>query len=401
MMRGIVVVGAGVLVQLAMGALYAWSTFGAALQQHYGLEPGKAASIVGVAILTFTLVMIAGGRGVARFGPRVMTLCGAALFSIGYLVSSFAGGRYAVLVLGAGVLVGAGIGCTYTAPITASLAWFPQRKGLITGLSVAGFGAGALLLSQWAEWLLKQQWDVHHVLWMIAVVNGGAAFLGGLFLLTPAQPVAAAGSEIESKVIRLREVFSRQPFWAGVVGMFSATFGGLLVIGNLKSLGLSYGLAADVAATAIGIFAIGNAGGRLVWGGVYDRLGRWALPLALVLQGIVLAGLAHAQGAAFFIPLAATCGFLFGSAFVLYAADLASEYGRHGIAIIYPWVFLAYGIAGLLGPFVGGKLYEMTGSYVYACYIATMVSVGGALIYLLLRGMLTHFGGGAAARGRD
>lgn len=388
--RGVVVLVAGLVVQLALGALYAWSTLAAALQQQYHVEPSKASSVVGVAILTFTVVMIFGGQGVARFGPRVMTVISAALFASGYLLSSLANGHYVVLLLGAGVLVGAGIGCGYTAPISACLAWFPQRKGLITGLAVAGFGGGALLLSQWAEWLLNRGWDVHHVLRMIAAINGTGVLLGGLFLVTPKQAKDEVAEGMRPERISTKHFFRRREFWASVVGMFSATFGGLLVIGNLKSIGLSYGIPAGIAATAVGFFAIGNSAGRLLWGGVYDKWGRWTLVLALVIQGIFLMAMGHAQEAVLFTPIAVACGFLFGAAFVLYAADLATQFGNRAFPIVYPWVFLAYGVAGLTGPYIGGKIYELSGSYVYACYVAAAVSVVGAIGYVILRQDMVH-----------
>lgn len=396
---GLSVITASVILQLALGAIYAWSTIAAALQKQYGLHASQTSSVMGVAILTFTLVMIPAGRGVASWGPRPMAVLGGILFGLGYLVSSFAQGSYLVILVGAGLLVGTGIGCAYTAPLTTCLAWYPQRKGLMTGLAVTGFGAGALLLSLGVEAMLSRGWRVDEVLRAIGISNGSFAILAALCLRMPPERNAGmaetiAGSSPEA--FNLKSLRRMNPFWAACVGMFCATFGGLLVVGNLKLIGLSYGIEAAAAGSAVGIFAMGNAAGRLVWGGLYDRLRRWTLPLALAIQAALLTILGFACEPFAFAVVSGACGFLFGSAFVLYAADLASDFGPKAVSLIYPWVFLAYGLAGLVGPYVGGKIFDVTGSYTFACFAAAFISVSGAAGYILLR--REHFAVGAASK---
>lgn len=395
---GLPVIAASVILQLAIGAIYAWSTIAAALQKQYGLHASQTSSVMGLAVLTFTLVMIPAGRGVARWGPRPMAVLGGILFGLGYLVSSFAQGSYLLILVGAGLLVGTGIGCAYTAPLTTCLAWYPQRKGLMTGLAVTGFGAGALLLSLGVEAMLARGWRVDEVLRAIGIGNGSFAIVAALCLrMPPERMVGMAESAAESgEAFNVKSLARLNSFWAACLGMFCATFGGLLVIGNLKPIGLSYGIEAAAAGSAVGIFAIGNAVGRLVWGGVYDRLRRWTLPLALVIQAVLLAVLAFAREPFAFAVVSGACGFLFGSAFVLYAADLASDFGPKAVSLIYPWVFLAYGFAGLVGPYVGGKIFDVTGSYTLACFAAAFISVSGAVGYMLLR--REHFAGVAASK---
>ncbi len=374
-----------VAVQLAMGSLYAWSALGAELQGRYGMSASQASSILGVAIATFTLVMIPAGRGVARLGPRPMAVGGALLFTAGYLISSFAQGAFPLLVAGAGLLVGTGIGLAYTAPITACLAWFPQRKGLVTGVAVAGFGGGALLLSSGIEFLLERDWDPHEILRAIAICNGTLALLGASFLVMPKKSERDTGDDHDAVNLSL-QTLSRTPlFWALVAGMMAATFGGLLAIGNLKAIGISFGVPAAAAGSAVGLFAVGNALGRLVWGSLYDRIGKWTLPLALVIEAALLALLIFARTPYLFILTAAALGFLFGSAFVLYAAEIATEWGSRAVAVVYPWVFLAYGFSGFAGPWLGGLIFDLTRSYVPACVVASLVSLAGCAILLALR----------------
>jgi len=280
-----IAVVAGVVMQLCLGALYAWSTFAAALREEYGFRASQMALVFGTTIATFTLVMLPAGRWVTRYGPRKLAITGALLFMMGYGLVSISGGNFWVIYLGAGLIAGAGIGCYYTAPLTCSVAWFPERKGLMTGLSVAGFGAGALLVSAIAEMLLERGWHPLHLFRLLALVNGSIAFLAATQLRLPpcdlSTPTAATSKTFIDKV-------ERKYFASLVAGMFAATFSGLLVIGQLKSIGLSYGVSPQTAGLAVGVFAVGNSMGRLIWGAAYDRFGRLCLPTALFLQAAIV-----------------------------------------------------------------------------------------------------------------
>ncbi|AXA34975.1 MAG: MFS transporter [Candidatus Sumerlaea sp.] len=374
-------VASGVLMQLCLGALYAWSTFAAALREEYGFRASQMALVFGTTIATFTLVMLPAGRWVTRYGPRKLAIAGALLFILGYGLVSFSGGNFWLIYLGAGVIAGAGIGCYYTAPLTCSVAWFPERKGLMTGLSVAGFGAGALLVSTITEMLLEHGWHPLTLFRLLAFVNGFIAFLAATQLrLPPSHPVSETLSPSEEAAVRV----DRKYFWSLVAGMFAATFSGLLVIGHLKSIGLSYGISPHTAGLAVGVFAIGNSLGRLIWGAAYDRFGRLCLPAALLLQAVVVGFLPLFRVEGLFLIASFAIGVLFGSAFVLYASDLASRCGSKALGYVYPFVFLAYGASGIAGPLCGGLLFDTFGNYIASCAVASLLSIGGVAVFVAL-----------------
>ncbi|MGB9588340.1 MAG: MFS transporter, partial [Armatimonadota bacterium] len=154
---------ASAMILLCLGGVYAWSAFIDSLIDKYKLSVTQTQIIFGTAICVFTVVMIWSGRLQVKYGPRPIALIGGILLSGGYLVCSLSLGSFAVLLMGYGLLGGAGIGFGYVCPIAACVKWFPSSRGSVTGIVVASFGAGAVVLSNLAESLLGKGLDVLHV----------------------------------------------------------------------------------------------------------------------------------------------------------------------------------------------------------------------------------------------
>jgi OFA family oxalate/formate antiporter-like MFS transporter len=379
-----VVLAAAVLVQVCLGGVYAWSEFAVSLRESYGMATVQTQTVFGVTFLTFTITMLLAGRLEARWGPRVSTCVGGLMTATGYLVASFSGGAFPLVLLGAGLLAGMGLGFAYLGPVVTCVKWFPGHKGLVAGISVGGFGGGAIVLAWLIETLLAAGYDVLAIFRIVGVTYGALIMAASWLLFTSAAPKGRDAT----KVLAVRALLKERRLWPLMAGMFAGTFAGLLVIGNLKSIGLTAGLDAKAASVTITWFAIGNVLGRIVWGRIHDRFGYPSLPAAMaLLSGFTLllaAGNAHA------IVLYTGCfgvGFGYGSCFVLYAAHSASLFGVHAIATVYPWIFLSYGVSGLVGPVVGGSLYDATGSYGLAILLAAVVATGGLAVLLLLRSM--------------
>lgn len=154
------VLGAGVVLQAVLGGIYAWSAFVPPLYEQAGLSKGQCGSIFGLAIATFAIAMIPAGKFLQRFGPRLTAAIGSILFGVGYLLASYSNGSFVGLLLSYGLVVGVGIGFGYVCPLTTGMKWFPDNKGLVTGVAVAGFGGGAIILSSVAEHLLAGKFKV-------------------------------------------------------------------------------------------------------------------------------------------------------------------------------------------------------------------------------------------------
>ncbi len=373
-MKRILVLPAAVLIQTCLGGVYAWSAFVPSLSTEYGLSAGRTQFIFGLTIASFTVAMVLAGRLMLKWGPRYVALLGGLLFACGHLISAASSGRFLWLLGGFGLVGGASIGFGYVAALTTGIQWFPKHKGLVTGVAVAGFGAGAVLLSMLTTLWLGSGWTVLEIFHAIGLAYGTAVCLGALLLFRP--PNASEGTRVN---LGTGKYLLKDPlFRALAVGMFCGTFAGLLVIGNLKPIGMAGGLSPDAAAVAISFFAAGNALGRLTWGWIWDRLGYSTIPLSLLFLGVAVVVLLPARLASIAFSVAALLvGFGFGASFVLYAVQVASHYGAAEVGRVYPLLFLAYGVSGITGPPTGGLLYDLTRGYASAITASVIVVLAG------------------------
>jgi OFA family oxalate/formate antiporter-like MFS transporter len=331
--------------------------------------------VFGLAILSLTLAMVVGGRLLTRWGPRWVALLGAALFSGGHLITAGAGGRLPWLMGGYGLIVGAGIGFGYVAALTSGLRWFPQRKGAVTGVAVAGFGLGGLVLAALIERWTRDAWTVSEIFRTIGGAYGAVLVLGALLLFRPPQGIADG---VPNVVAGMRFLKSKG-FRVLAPGMFCGTFAGLLVIGLLKPMGLAGGLAPEEATRAIGGLAVGNVAGRVIWGWLYDRIGYRTIPAALVLLCLAIGGMiAAVYSPTAFLAAGSLIGFGFGACFVLFAAQVAATHGVDQVGRLYPFLFLSYGVAGVAGPLLGGLLHDWTGHYSASLIMGALVAALGA-----------------------
>ncbi len=367
--KRLLVLPAAVAIQACLGGVYAWSAFAAPLRADFALTATQTQFVFGVTIAAFTLSMAVAGRWIGRFGTRRTALCGGVLFGIGHLASAGSGGAFVWILTGSGGLVGIGTGLGYVSALTTVGQWFPRRRGLAIGVAVAGFGAGAILLSEVVSRLLQGGRPVLDVFREVGVAYAVVIVLAAA-LLFRAPPSAACPAE-QVALTKPRLARDSLPL---IVGMFGGTFAGLLVIGDLASLGLEGGLSPQWATAAIGGFAVGNAAGRIAWGWLADRVGYRTIPVSLLFLAVALIALHAARGrTGFFLTAATLSGFGFGANFVLYAAQTALRHGARGLATLYPRIFLAYGLAGITGPSMGGHLHDVTGAYAPAIGIAVVL----------------------------
>ena len=374
---------AAVVIQICLGGIYAWSALVPALEDTAGLSAAQTQIIFGCLFGVFTGSMILAGKLLGRFGPRAVAAVGGLLFGAGYLVASFAGGSFWMLLLGISLLAGLGTGAGYVCPLTTCMKWFPNHRGLVTGISMAGFGGGAVLLSALAEALLSGGVDVLMVFRWIGIVYGLSMLVAAAVLRFPAGGQVVRRRPTPPLRLLIRDLF----FLALLLGMFCGTFAGMLVVGNLKPIGLAQGIPGGWAAAAISVFAVGNAAGRIAWGWISDRTDERMIPVKLMSLAAPLAVLPWATSPAFFLLLSFVIGFGFGACFVVYAARVASQYGPARVGGVYPLIFFSYGVAGVLGPPLGGWLYDTTASYRPGIILSCGVTVIGLLgsLWLLKR----------------
>lgn len=365
---------ASVAIQLCLGGIYAWSAFVPSLRADYGLTTAQTQFVFGAFFTVFTLTMVSAGKTLERRGPRGLLLVSGLLFLAGYGLAGLSGGSFPAILLGVSGLAGAATGMGYACPISTCVKWFPRHKGLVTGVAVAGFGAGAIVVASLAEPLIEQGFSVLRIFGGMGVIYGAVIFAAGLVLRFPSAP------HPQRKHWQLPggRAAADPFFWALASGLFAGTFGGLIVIGSLAPLGMAQGISPRAAAIGVGLFAVGNGVGRILWGRLTDMLGpRAVLPSLACLAAAIALLIPSTAHPALFVLACCFAGANFGACFVVYAALTAARYGAHHLGHVYPLVFLAYGVAGLTGPSFAGWLRDFTGGYAYSAGLAVAVLLLG------------------------
>jgi OFA family oxalate/formate antiporter-like MFS transporter len=417
MNRWLVVVGA-ILIQLCLGAIYAWSAFTAKLTaEPFNMTKTQTQVIFSVGLLAFAVVMaLVAGKWQKKVGPKVVALVGGLVLGLGYVLAGFAGSSFIGILLGVGVLGGAGIGLAYVCPIAALVKWFPDKKGLITGLAVAGFGFGALIwvkltggfqfgpvdLTPGWSGLFGMGWSVNNVFILYGILFAVLVTIGSLFMVNPPEgwlpagwtpPASAHAATTGGKDFSVSEMVATPQFWMLFICFMVGATSGLMVIGVIKLFGMDAlgagGIDATraniITGTAMGLFyALLNGLGRIIWGSISDKTGRrLAIAMMSLLQGIMMIAFYFIGGKEWGLYLgAAVIGFNFGGNFALFPAATADFFGNKNVGTNYPWVFMSYGVGGVVGPILGGKMGDMQ-AWMWAFVpagIACLVAAGIAMM---------------------
>ena len=369
-------------------------------KQHYGFNAKQTQMIFSMGLFAFALVMIMAGRWQDRFGPRPIAVIGGILLGAGYIAASFVGTSYWPMFVCVGVIGGAGIGMGYVCPIAACVKWFPDMKGFITGLAVAGFGAGAFIfIKLGGAWMhLVADFGVSGTYLVFGIIFMASVVLGALLLSNPPEgwkpagwtpPAPKSGAKPGHVADLTQGQCVRTPqFWMIWLAFVFSAGCGLMVIGCLKDFGIKEGgLSAQAAGTALGLLALFNGLGRIAWGTASQKLGaRGALILMSLLQaGMMFLLLGMGSQTNTLAVAACWIGFNFGGNFALFPLLTAESFGTKNLGANYGAVFTAYGIGGIAGPMLSGGVWDAVGSYQWAFIPAGVACLLAMILAILLR----------------
>jgi len=362
-------VAAALLLQFSIGAVYAWSVFSSALQDEEAAPDWGLSKVAASLPFTVTIAMIfigsyIGGRIQDKKGPRIVALAGGVIYAAGIILASFAGGedQLWLLIAGYGVISGFGLGFAYIVPIAMLQKWFPDKTGLITGLAVGGFGFGAVLTAPLAEWLISQNPDepTRAFLWL-GIAYLIMSLIGASFFKNPPQGYVVPGYEKTNTggAASVKEYDQgealRTPQWYLLTAILTLNVSvgiALISVAKGSAEGIA-GYSAAGAATVVGVLAIFNGGGRIVWAAASDFIGRMpAFAAMLGLQGICLLILPHAGNAALWFVLAAIIYLCYGGGFGTMPATAGDFFGVKNAGAIYGLMLVGWSLGGVIGPIV-------------------------------------------------
>jgi len=416
--RYVVVLG-GLLVQICLGSIYAWSFFQNALGKVSGVYhwPTLFTQLpFATGLASFAFFMVIAGRWQDRAGPRKVATVGGILLGAGYvlawLVDAVAAGDatkgVVYLVITYGIIGGAGIGFGYVCPIASLVKWFPDKKGTITGIAVAGFGAGALIIGYAEDALLNVFQAPANLTIGVPFLILGIVYVIGVTIgaqvlknpppgwVCPGYTPPATTADGKGLSIMPGQMVRTGGFWLLWLMFVLAATAGLMVIGNIKTAAIAIDPSAAAWATLIlGVYSLCNAGGRIVWGAVSDRIGRentmFAMFAVLAAAMFFFSYISPPSSPFFAVSwpivmiVGAVIGFCFGGNFSLFPSSTADLYGSKNVGKNYGVVFTAYGIAGIMGGLVAGLFVQWTGSYMTAFFITGLLAVLAALLTFALK----------------
>jgi len=415
MNRWWVVIGA-LIIQVSLGAVYIWSVFQTPLKRAFPSWTETQVTIPAQIVLAcFALAVIVGGRIQDKLGPRKVATVGGVILGLGLILAKFTAAfspapALVWLIFTFSVLGGIGIGAAYVCPIATCVKWFPDKKGLITGLAVAGFGAGAFFFAPLAKGLISgapyellgvklfplPELQVFNTFMTLGIIFLVAVVAGAQFLhnhpsgyvpagWTPPPTPQGTSNKID---FGPGEILKTPVFWILWLTYFAGCTAGLQIIMKASPIWQSFvfsGMqnipddvfqrATGAGAMAVSILAIFNAVGRILWGRISDAIGRkTTLVLMFLICAVAMLTLDWMRTYPLYLTGICVVGLCFGGYLALYPAVVAEFYGTRNVGVNYGLMFTAYGAGGLFGPYLAARLMKVVAVIPY------QISQSGAIV---------------------
>src|ERR1700730_12504770 len=384
---------AGVLLQIALGGVYAWSVFRVPLANQFSWSISQVTLTFTISIFVLGIAAFFGGLWLNRKGPRVVAVTGGALYGLGVFLASLSANNLWWLYLSYGVIGGIGLGFAYIVPVAVLVKWFPDRRGLITGVAVGGFGAGALITAPLATRLIQS----------VGVLNTfaylGAAYLvvtvlAGLFMHNPPDgwkpvgwtPKTSQASQRAGHDYTLSEALKTWQWYALWLLLFLNTCAGISIISQEAPIFQELTkVTAVVAAGMVGVGSIGNAVGRVFWAWASDLITRRATFVVMFVVQALLFWFLPSVGAVSMMTIVTFVVLMcYGGGFGTMPAFAADYFGPGNVGPIYGLMLTAWGAASAFGPLLIAHMRQVDGSYGGALHILAGIMAASVFVPIFI-----------------
>ena len=391
MNRAYRILTAGVFINLCLGVLYAWSVISKALVSDLGWSATEAGMPYTISVVTFALGMVVAGVLQDRMGPRLMAIAGAGMVGTGMLLSSFAT-TPVVLMITFGLLVGTGIGFTYSCLSPTAMKWFhPSKKGMVNGLLAGGFGIAPLFLAPLSTALIGN-FGINQTFLILGIGVLLISIPLAFTIVTPAadyKPEAPAGYLEKAKSpaynFTWNEMVKTPQFYMMFVAFAFAASAGVMLIGNIANIAALQGNISN-AAMLVSILAVANTLGRIFMGMLSDKIGRTqTLVLAIAIQTLNMVLFPMYTTMISFIGGAVLAGIGYGALLSVFPSLTADYYGIKNYGSNFGVLFLAWGASGFMGPVMAGYIFDTTGSFGMAYMISAVMLVIAGIMALMVK----------------
>jgi OFA family oxalate/formate antiporter-like MFS transporter len=387
------IAAAGFLMQMALGAVYAWSVFRTPLAKQFHWSIEDVTFTFTVSIFVLGVAAFFGGLWLNKKGPRVVALTGGFLYGLGVFLASFSANKLWWLYLSYGVIGGTGVGFSYIVPIAVLVKWFPDRRGLITGIAVGGFGAGALVTAPIATRLI-QSVGVLHTFAYLGIAYLVITVATGYFMQNPPagwkpegwEPSRTQSAQRAARDYTLGGALRTWQWWALWMLLFLNTSAGISIISQESPLFQEIAKASVIiAAGMVGIASIGNAFGRIFWAWASDAITRrWTFVVMFIIQVGLFWLLPSLSSVAILTVVSFIILMCYGGGFGTMPAFAADYFGSKNVGPIYGLMLTAWGTASAFGPLLIGYMRESSGSYVSGLHVIACIMAVSAVLPALV-----------------
>jgi len=389
-----VIATAGVFLQIVLGAVYAWSVFRIPLSKQFGWSISQVTLTFTISIFVLGFAAFFGGLWMNRKGPRVVALTGGALYGLGVFLTSFSANNLWWLYFSYGFIGGLGLGLGYIVPVAVLVKWFPDRRGLITGIAVGGFGAGALITAPVATRLI-QSVGVLPTFAYLGVAYFVIAIIAALFMQNPPEgfvpegwtPSAKETSQRAGHDFVLSEALKAWQWWVLWLILFLNTCAGIAVISQEAPIFQELtGVSALAAGGMVGIASLGNGVGRVFWAWLSDLLTRRAtFGIMFIAQVLLFWFLPKITVPSVMTTVTFVILMCYGGGFGTMPAFTADYFGPKNVGPIYGLMLTAWSFASVFGPLYIARMREIAGNYGGALHVIAGVMAISILLPIIVR----------------
>jgi MFS transporter, OFA family, oxalate/formate antiporter len=375
---------------------YAWTLFAEPMVKAHAAQGWSLSEVqwgFGLFIAAGTWAMPFFASYIDKIGPRFFMIASGLLCAIGWGALGYVPNLLSFYVLFC--IAGIGVACVYACGVSTAVKWFPDKRGIASGIITAGYGGGAFLFNPVFDYLIQSIGYSDTFIWT-GITHGALIALSGLVLVNPPATYKVVAAAAKPNVRRhdlqftYSEMLRTPQFYFLFVAMLSVAIGGLMVTASVKPVATDFGIGHAALTVALILYPLANAFSRILWGSVSDSFGRErTMFVAFLLQAIFLLALTTLgrQGDAIWVALVALVFLTWGELYVLFPAVLADLYGSKNSAGNYAFLYSAKGFASLLGAGLATNLFEMTGTWDYAFYASATLALLAAFMALYVRRM--------------
>jgi len=390
------IAAAAVLMQICLGAVYGWSVFKKPLISTEHWSETSVQLTFTLAIFVLGIGTIVGGLWQDKVGPRKVASVAGIIYGIGYIVAGYAASHHSLrgMYLGYGVLGGFGMGMGYITPVATLVKWFPDMRGLMTGVAVCGYGFGALIMSPFAAWEMSKA-GIPTTFYTLGIVYLIVVFATAQFYANPPEGWRPAGWEPHTAVAReatsynftVREALGSWQFYLLFAMLFLNVSAGIMVISQASPMAQEIvGMSALQAAGIVGLISLCNGLGRVFWAWVSDLIGRARVYLLLYLiYAIVFFMLTRIHSVTAFSIAVAVIGLCYGGGFGVMPSFTADFFGPKFMGGIYGIILLAWGLGAIPSPIMIARIHQTQGTYAPAIHAVAILMLFSLALPLMAR----------------